>query len=71
MAASLLKYILMYSDMELLAIYIGYLGHCHCHGCSDEICGVRPGQQRLKADHVELLHVAMPTASEADVFEAN
>ena len=23
------------------------------------------GQQRLKADHVELLHVAMPTASEA------
>lgn len=27
------------------------------------------GQQRLKADHVELLHVAMPTASEARGWE--
>ena len=29
----------------------------------------RAGQQRLKADHVELLHVAMPTASEAETSQ--
>ena len=29
------------------------------------VATVASGQQRLKADHVELLHVAMPTASEA------